>query len=310
MSFELAHAMIYKDGKTRLTRHNFKTEVKEWLRTHPTNSEEEEWNKNEEKTWGCAIQIIQSKQWTTKLGEFCVALVLTKMSTPSSLSTTSLTNKSSFSLPNTHTSPKKITNIVYQPKHTLTFNGMKQTYTPDFECDQFFVEVKTRTWCVPGTIGQKNFGSFYHYLPLVSEMKKPLIIVFLAYAEQEMKTNLRITGHQHQSQKDCITFLESKGIHFVPYSELKTFINTYQHNFPNNMSPLNVNNEHTNEDIVNSVDIEEDDGWYDYVVDSRPSERYDIENQAMEDDDEWNYYNNPPNTDDEEESIQPMCTLF
>lgn len=206
MSFERAHALVYKEHKTSLTRQNFVTQVKPWLQKHPRNEEEKKIGKNEERQWGCAIQNIQSKQWTTKLGEFSVALVLARL----------------------------YNDVVYQPKHSLNINGLQQTFTPDFSTKDFFVEVKTRSWCIPGTIGQKNFGSFYHYLPLVAELEKPLIITFLAFAEKEMETNLRITGHQHPSQNACLKFLASKGVYFVPYIELREFIQIY---FIENSSP-------------------------------------------------------------------------
>lgn len=197
MSFLRAHQLIYQEPNN-ITEPTFFNEMVPWLHAHPHTVEGENMTAVQERAWGCYLQGINSPQWTTKLGEFCVAFTLF------------------------HT--LKDQNIIYRPKYRLDINGLEQNYIPDFSTDEFFVEVKTRNWCTPGTIGQKNFGSFYHYLPLVAETGKPIIITFLAYAEKEMGIGLRISGHQHRAQYKVLKYLEKLGIYFVPYTELEQFI--------------------------------------------------------------------------------------
>lgn len=77
-------------------------------------------------------------------------------------------------------------------KRTLMRNGYKvrrpickEHYRPDFETDEYIIEVKTRNWTTSGTAGEKVFGTPYKYSDIPRLYEKPLIIVCVAFQEYE-----------------------------------------------------------------------------------------------------------------------------
>ena len=79
-------------------------------------------------------------------------------------------------------------------KETLEARGYKawkpktlDGYEPDWETDDFMVEVKSRTWNTTGTAGEKVLGTPYKYASIPRIYKKPLIIVLVAYQERELR---------------------------------------------------------------------------------------------------------------------------
>lgn len=104
-----------------------------------------------EKKWGNKINKTKNKnQWSSQIGEYIVKYI--------------------FELKNIKIwRPKKINN-----------------YLPDWETNEYIIEVKTRNWTTTGTIGEKVFGVPYKYSDLPRLYNKKLIIICVAYQEYEL----------------------------------------------------------------------------------------------------------------------------
>ena len=121
----------------------------------------------EEKKWGCEMirkyipgneDYKINNQWTTKLCEHAVKLVLEKL------------NKN----------PRRIVKI------ESSLDG-RPNYNPDWETDDKIHEVKGRTWCTTGTAGEKILGCPVKYAEIPRIKNKPLEIILVAYQEYEGK---------------------------------------------------------------------------------------------------------------------------
>ena len=150
-------------------------------------SERDKANKSE-KLWGNQmIGATNNGQWTTKLGEYLVKVVLTK----------------------------------YHDKN-VTKPKRKKHYEPDWETDDYMWEVKTRNWTTSGTAGEKVLGVPYKYSDIPILYGKPLKIVCVGYQEWELTHgNTRIFGDDiSESKKNMLKFWKSIGIEFVKFSDL------------------------------------------------------------------------------------------
>ena len=156
-------------------------------REDPTPSEHD---KKTEKDWGNEmIQKQKQKQtgnWTTLLGERLVKITLEAHG-----------------------------HHVFKPPK-------RDNKCPDWETDDFVVEVKTSNWTISGTAGEKVLGVPYKYANVPSLWNKPLIVVCVAYQEWELTHgNTQIFGERvSPEQRMLINLWKRMNIHFIPFSKL------------------------------------------------------------------------------------------
>ena len=112
---------------------------------------------------------------------------------------------------------------VYERKGQKIWRPKKiGNYKPDWETEDEIIEVKTRNWTTPGTIGEKVFGTPYKYSDIPRLTKKPLKIVCIAYQEYELTHgNIKIFSDDiSKEKKGYLQFVKSLGIEYVPFSKL------------------------------------------------------------------------------------------
>ena len=140
----------------------------------------------QEKEWGnTIIDQVNNGQWTTLLGEGIVHDVLILLGQ----------------------NPKKVTR--------------KNGYEPDWECDDYMVEVKTSNWCVSGTAGEKVLGTFIKYQNIPELYGKPLKIICVANQEHELtygKTKY-FGDNITPKTKQILQLASSWGIEYVKFSD-------------------------------------------------------------------------------------------
>ena len=141
-----------------------------------------------EKEWGNRqIQSINNGNWTTKYGEEIVRQQFASNGVD-----------------------------IWRPKR---MDGIQ----PDWETNDYIIEVKSRSWTTSGTAGEKVMGVPYKYSDVPTLYNKPLLIVCIAYQEWELtnvdKMKIFGTGVSPHKRKQ-LELWRSMGIHFVPFSKL------------------------------------------------------------------------------------------
>jgi len=96
---------------------------------------------------------------------------------------------------------------------------------PDFETDDYVIEVKTRTYTISGTAGDKVLATPFKYIDIPRLYKKPLKIVVLGYQEFECinKYILFDTSKMSKEKLDTINFFKNHNIEFMKASDLLNF---------------------------------------------------------------------------------------
>tara|TARA_X000000950_G_scaffold162290_2_gene198425 strand:- start:979 stop:1566 length:588 start_codon:yes stop_codon:yes gene_type:complete len=141
----------------------------------------------EEKDWGNKmIGQKDNKQWTTKLGEKLVYDILYLRGE----------------------NPKKI--------------QRKGGFEPDWETDNFIYEVKTSSWWVGGTAGEKVLGTMIKYQDIPKIYEKPLRIVCVANQEYELEYGKTPYFGKNISQKtqQILDLAKSWDIEYIRFSDL------------------------------------------------------------------------------------------
>ena len=140
-----------------------------------------------EKEWGNKIiNKTDCKQWTTLLGENLVKDVL-------------IMNGENPRKPET-----------------------KNNFRPDWETDDYIYEVKTSSWEVDGTAGEKVLGTWIKYQNIPILYKKPLRIVCVAYQEWELtngKTNY-FGEKVSEKTKQVLELCKSWNIEYIKFRDL------------------------------------------------------------------------------------------
>ena len=98
-------------------------------------------------------------------------------------------------------------------------------YDPDLECDDFVYEVKGRSWCTPGTAGEKILGVPLKYGEVPRLFKKPLKIILVGYQEYEAKNkfgfgDLFDSSNQTKELKDALEYHKKHGIEYVAFTDI------------------------------------------------------------------------------------------
>jgi hypothetical protein len=150
-----------------------------------------------EKRWGNkVIHKTKSKQWTTMLCQELVMEALIKLGRKNVRKTTPI--KSSV---------------------------REKEYDPDLECDDYVYEVKGRSWCTPGTAGEKILGVPLKYGELPRLYKKPLQIVLVGYQEYEAREkfafgDLLDKNNQTPELKESLAFYKEQEIEYVAFTDV------------------------------------------------------------------------------------------
>jgi len=140
-----------------------------------------------ERAWGNQIIGQQDNtQWTTKAGEHSV---------------------------------KKVLELLGQnPRSPET----KDNYRPDWECDDYMVEVKTKNYHTCGTASEKVLGTFIKYRNIPELYGKPLKIIVVAEQEWTMISGKTpyFGDRVDEKTKQVLDLAKSWGIEYVRFSDL------------------------------------------------------------------------------------------
>jgi len=101
----------------------------------------------------------------------------------------------------------------------------EKKYDPDLECDEYVYEVKGRSWCTPGTAGEKILGVPLKYGELPRLYKKPLQIVLVGYQEYEAREkfafgDLLDKNNQTVELRDSLAFYKEHEIEYVAFTDI------------------------------------------------------------------------------------------
>ena len=151
----------------------------------------------EEKSWGNeVIGTKNKKQWTTVFCQNLVKEALEKLG-------------------------RKNVRTLTKVKASLR----DKDYDPDLECDDFVYEVKGRSWCTPGTAGEKILGVPLKYGEVPRLYEKPLKIVLVGYQEYEARNtwqfgDLLDSNNQTKELKEALTYHKEHGIEYVGFTDI------------------------------------------------------------------------------------------
>lgn len=150
-----------------------------------------------EKDWGNKVMGTEGgKQWTTVLCQNLVMEALIKLG-------------------------RKNVRKTEQKKSSLR----DKKYDPDLECDDYVYEVKGRSWCTPGTAGEKILGVPLKYGEVPRLYKKPLQIVLVGYQEYEAREkfafgDLLDKNNQTSELKESLDFYKEHDIEYVAFTSI------------------------------------------------------------------------------------------
>lgn len=153
--------------------------------------------KEEEKIWGNEVLgTKEGKQWTTVLCQDLVMEALIKLGRKN----------------------------VRKTKPTKSSLRDKK-YQPDLECDEFVYEVKGRSWCTPGTAGEKILGVPLKYGELPRLFHKPLKIILVGYQEYEARNSygfgdLLDSSNQTKELSDSLKYFKDHQIEYVGFTDI------------------------------------------------------------------------------------------
>jgi hypothetical protein len=104
---------------------------------------------------------------------------------------------------------------------------VKDGYQPDWETDKYIYEVKTSTWCVSGTAGEKVLSTWIKYQQVPELYQKPLYIVCVAYQEYELTEGKTVYfGNKITNKtKQALNLAKAWNIHYISFSEFISSIN-------------------------------------------------------------------------------------
>ena len=112
---------------------------------------------------------------------------------------------------------------VWRPK-------IKCGFCPDWETEACLFEVKSRSYTVTGTAGEKILGCPIKYIDVPKIYGKPLNIVLLGYQEYEADKNFKLFDYTHMSseKKQLLNMLKMFRIEYVRGSSLLHHENYYR----------------------------------------------------------------------------------
>ena len=173
------------------TKKDYEKDGLEWVFNPQNRKQCKDLLKEKEKKWGNKmIGQTNNCQWTTKLGEYLVHDTLLKLGE----------------------NPRNVENI----------DGNIDGFKPDWETDHAIYEVKTSSYHVNGTAGEKTLATPIKYQDIPKIYNKPLYIVCVAYQEYELtygKTNY-FGDNIKPGTKEFLELAKKWNIKYIPFSEL------------------------------------------------------------------------------------------
>jgi hypothetical protein len=154
-------------------------------------------SKEIEKVWGNEVmETKDGKQWTTTLCQNLVMEALIELG-------------------------RKHVKVTTAKKSSLR----NKKYDPDLECDDFVYEVKGRSWCTPGTAGEKILGVPLKYGELPRLYGKPLQIILVGYQEYEAREkfafgDLLDPKNQTPELHESLAFYKEQEIEYVAFTDI------------------------------------------------------------------------------------------
>lgn len=150
-----------------------------------------------EKKWGNKVMSTKDgKQWTTKLCQDLVKEALIKLG-------------------------RENVRKTGQVKSSIR----EKKYDPDLECDKYVYEVKGRSWCTPGTAGEKILGVPLKYGEVPRLYKKPLKIILVGYQEYEAREmwgfgDLLDSKNQTKELREALAYHKKHKIEYVGFTDI------------------------------------------------------------------------------------------
>jgi len=94
-------------------------------------------------------------------------------------------------------------------------------FKPDWETDDFIIEVKSRNWTTHGTIGEKVLGTPYKYSEIPKLYGKPLLIILVAYQEFEcFNGKLDMFEPKCEIKNEILNLYKKHNIYYIKFSDL------------------------------------------------------------------------------------------
>jgi len=104
----------------------------------------------------------------------------------------------------------------------------KEHYQPDWEADDFIIEVKTQTFHTSGTAGEKILGCPFKYAEVPDLYEKPLKIICIGGAEKICRESYgNLSGPKCSTQKKkFLDFFRENKIEYIGASDILTSISS------------------------------------------------------------------------------------
>lgn len=105
--------------------------------------------------------------------------------------------------------------------------GLMCGFKPDIETDDYIYEVKTSSWWVDGTAGEKVFGTWIKYQNVSELIGKPIRIVCVANQEWELEYGkVKYFGDEiTEKTKKALELAREWGIEYIRFSDLIQDVN-------------------------------------------------------------------------------------
>jgi len=157
---------------------------KEWIEKYKLSRKKDKLVQTEENNFGKSVSNSKTCMWSGILGESFVKELL-----------------------------KNLGYHVSKPKKHSSFR-------PDLETEEAIYEVKTRTWCTPGTCGEKILGTPLKYIDVPILYGKPLKIILVAFQEYEAINIFHLFDDTNKRIQKIIKCFKNLDIEYVCCSTL------------------------------------------------------------------------------------------
>ena len=150
-----------------------------------------------ERNWGnTMVNVNGKKQWTTV---FCQNLVKEALEKLGRVNVRTVTSKKS--------------------------SLRDKKYDPDIECYKYVYEVKARSWCTPGTAGEKILGVPLKYGEVPYLYHKPLKIILVGYQEYEARNSWQFgdlldENNQTKELREALAYHKEHSIEYVGFTDI------------------------------------------------------------------------------------------
>jgi hypothetical protein len=109
--------------------------------------------------------------------------------------------------------------ILLMQNKTVWRPTTKGGFRPDFETDDWIVEVKTGTWYTNGTAHEKILGTALKYRNIPELYKKKLLIVCIGRAEREAR-KYGLFGSSDEKMEDFLQLIKGWNIEYIAATDL------------------------------------------------------------------------------------------